>query len=421
LSYNQLNSINRNNIMAKIVYIGLPAHGHTNPTLPVVHELIQRGHEVLYYNAASFQAKVAPTGVDFRAYPEPMPTERQISEALHELIDASRMLAVLSEHLTPFMLQEMAREKPDLILYDTTAMWGYIAARTHHIPHICSITHFVLDGSLSAIGFGTIARFIWRAIPHVPALMSWKRRMKKQYGEAIVGGITEYSDLNLIFTSKEFHPTNSFIDGRFRFVGPSINAAVRDGDFPFEQLRNGKKVYISLGTINHLDTAFYQAAFAAFADYPAQFILSAGKNTDILQLGKVPSNFIVRSYVPQLEILQRVDAFITHGGMNSVHEGLYYGVPEVVVPHQMEQLLNAKRVAETGTGVMLGNQYPYGRVTAAELRAALDTVLTNPSYRQRARQIGDTLKAAGGYLQAVAEIETFIEVQKHQHEQHVLA
>jgi UDP:flavonoid glycosyltransferase YjiC (YdhE family) len=50
----------------KIAYIGIPAHGHTNPTLPVMRELVARGHEALYYNAAWFREKVAPTGVDFR-------------------------------------------------------------------------------------------------------------------------------------------------------------------------------------------------------------------------------------------------------------------------------------------------------------------------------------------------------------------
>ncbi|MEZ4518938.1 MAG: hypothetical protein R3C44_19670 [Chloroflexota bacterium] len=79
--------------MAKIAYIGLPAHGHTNPTLPVMKELTKRGHTVLYYNAESFRDKVSPTGVDFRPYPDPMPTERELSEALYELINASLILA----------------------------------------------------------------------------------------------------------------------------------------------------------------------------------------------------------------------------------------------------------------------------------------------------------------------------------------
>lgn len=401
--------------MAKIAYVGLPAHGHTNPTLPVMKELVARGHEVLYYNAESFRAKVAPTGVDFRTYPEPMPTEREVSEALQQMIDASLMLSKLSERLTPFVLAEVAREKPDLILYDSVVMWGYIAARTHHIPHICFLTHFVLDGSQRSIGFGTLARYIWTAIPHVPTLMRWKRRMAQQYGKDIAGGLTEYGKLNIVFTSREFHPENNFVDERFRFVGPSIDLATRDGDFPMElidKVDDKPLVYISLGTINHLDTAFYHTAFKAFSDYPARFILSVGKHTDIAQLGNIPANFIVRPYVPQLKILQRADAFITHGGMNSVHEGLYYGVPEVVVPHQMEQLLNGKRVAETGVGVLLGNHYPYGRVTADELRSALDSVLNEPTYRHYARIIGETLKAAGGYQRAADEIEAFVGVKE---------
>jgi MGT family glycosyltransferase len=264
------------------------------------------------------------------------------------------------------------------------------------------------------IGLGTMARYLWTALPHLPELIGWRRRMTQRYGKGIAGGITEYADLNLVFTSQDFHPENSFVDQRFRFVGPSINPATREGDFPFDMLGESELIYISLGTINNLDTAFYQAAFEAFGDYPAQFLLSVGHSTDIAHLGPVPANFIVRNYVPQLKVLQRADAFITHGGLNSVHEGLYYGVPEVLVPHQFEQLLNAKRVAETGAGILLGDRYPYGRVTAAELRTALETLLHDASYRQQARRIGDSLRAAGGYLRAVEEIEAFIGVSQLQ-------
>lgn len=394
--------------MAKIAYVGLPAHGHTNPTLPVMKELVARGHGVLYYNGESFRAKLAPTGVDFRALPEPLPTEREMSEALHEFINASRMISRISRGLAHFLIDEFAREQPDLVIYDSTAMWGYIAARTHDIPQICFITTFVLDGSQGAIGFGTLARFFWSALPHVSKLLRWRRSMAKEFGKENSGGITEYAELNIVFTSKEFHPKNKFIDKHFHFVGPSVDPATRDGEFPFEQLHEGTKVYISLGTINHLDADFYRAVFAAFADAEAQFILSAGRNTELSELGSIPSNFIVRNYVPQLDLLQRVDLFITHGGMNSVHEGLYYGVPEIVVPHQFEQLLNGKRVAQTGAGILLGDTRPYGRVNASELREALENVLTVAGYRENAQRIGATLRAAGGYQRAVAEIEAHL-------------
>lgn len=395
--------------MAKIAYVGLPAHGHTNPTLPVMKELVQRGHEVLYYNAESFRTKVTPTGVDFRVLPEPMPTEREVSEALHEFINAALIISSMSRHLTRYLIGEFAREQPDLVIYDSTAMWGYIAARTNEIPNICFITTFVLDGSQGAIGLSTMLRFLWSILPKAPKLLKWRRSMAQEFGKENSGGITEYADLNIVFTSKEFHPDNNFIDERFQFVGPSIDPSTRTGDFPYVQLQDGAKIYISLGTINNLDEDFYHTAFAAFADYPAQFILSVGKHIDITQLGTGPGNFIIRNYVPQLDILQRVDAFITHGGMNSVHEGLYYGVPEVVMPQQFEQLLNGKRVAQTGSGILIGDKRPYGRVTIQELQRAIHDVLTEPSYHQNAQHFGQTLAAAGGYLRAAAEIEAYLQ------------
>jgi len=402
----------------KIAYIGIPAHGHTNPTLPVTRELVARGHEMLYYNAEWFRAQVSPTGVDFRAYSEPMPAEHVITEALAEIITASRLLAEMSERLTPFLLDELAREQPDVIIYDSVAMWGYIAARTQRIPHICSITHFVLNGSQRSIGLGEIARYIWTALPHAAALMSWKRRMTRRYGKNIVGGITEYGDLNLVFTSREFHPPKRFVDERFRLVGPSIDPATRAGDlaldFPFDEMGGGAVVYISLGTISNVNPAFYRTAFEAFGGYPARFILAAGQHTNTAQLGAIPATFTVRPYAPQLEILQRAQAFITHGGMNSVQEGLYYGAPEIVVPHQLEQALNGKRVAETGAGILLGARPPYGRAPAEQLRAALDAVLGDGTYRENARRIGETLRAAGGYKRAADEIEGFAGVKRTQ-------
>ena len=395
--------------MATIAYVGLPAHGHTNPSLPVMKELLRRGHQVRHYNGGAFRAKVAPTGVEFRALPEPLPTEREIAEALHNFINASVMLSGISRPLARFLVDEFDREPPDLVIYDSAAMWGFVAARTHAIPNVCFITTFVLDGSMRAIGLGTMLRFLWTALPHIPKLMNWRRSMAREFGKANAGGLTEYAGLNIVFTSSEFHPPNSFVDERFCFAGPSIDPATRDGDFPFDRLQDGPKVYISLGTINNLDTAFYRAAFDAFADHPAQFILSIGKHTDPSTLGPAPDNFLVRNYVPQLEILSRVDAFITHGGMNSVHEGLYYGVPEIVVPHQVEQLLNGKRVAQVGAGILLGARYPYGRVRATDLRTALDTLLTTPSYRTHAAAIGATLRHSGGYVAAADAIERHLD------------
>ena len=262
-----------------------------------------------------------------------------------------------------------------------------------------------MEGSEGAIPKGVMFRHLLTALPHMPKIISWKRWMKREYDMS--GGVMEYGDLNIVFTSREFQPPNKRVDETFGFVGPSINPATRDGNFPFEQLTEQAMVYISLGTVHNLRADFYEMVFKAFADYPAQFVLSVGKFTDIDALGTIPENFIVRNYVPQLAILERADAFITHGGMNSVHEGLYYGVPEVVIPHQLEQLMNGLQVIRNGAGVMIGDKHPYGTITIKQLKKALVTIMTDANYRHNAERIGTTLRESGGYQHAVDEIEKF--------------
>jgi MGT family glycosyltransferase len=63
-----------------------------------------------------------------------------------------------------------------------------------------------------------------------------------------------------------------------------------------------------------------------------------------------------RPFVPQLEMLQRASMFVTHGGMNSTMEALYYGVPMVVLSQMMEQEMTARRIEELGLGVALDQE-----------------------------------------------------------------
>src|SRR4051794_18925568 len=77
--------------------------------------------------------------------------------------------------------------------------------------------------------------------------------------------------------------------------------------------------------------------------------------------------------------IKHTDVFVTHGGMNSVMEAIYYGVPMVVVPQQPEQAMTATRVAELGLGVALEPE----QVTTGALRDAVATISGEPDYRSR--------------------------------------
>lgn len=86
--------------------------------------------------------------------------------------------------------------------------------------------------------------------------------------------------------------------------------------------------------------------------------------------------------------------------MNSVSEGLYYGVPLVIVPQQLEQVLNGRQTARQGAGLVVGDTPPYGRVDAPTLRTAVERVLSDGKYALNAASIGRSLHEAGGYQRA---------------------
>jgi MGT family glycosyltransferase len=161
---------------------------------------------------------------------------------------------------------------------------------------------------------------------------------------------------------------------------------------------------VSLGTVHNLKQDFYRQCFKAFAELPCHVVMSVGKDTDIAALGPIPVNFTVRNRVPQLEVLKRTRVFVSHGGMNSINESLYFGVPLVMVPQQVEQGFNARRVEKLGAGRLLKSE----KITVDSLREAVSQVLQDERYRQNAAQLGQQMQGLGGYARAVDEILRFV-------------
>ncbi|WP_317890342.1 nucleotide disphospho-sugar-binding domain-containing protein [Paenibacillus polymyxa] len=177
--------------------------------------------------------------------------------------------------------------------------------------------------------------------------------------------------LRSVYTSRYFQPQAEKLDHSFIFTGPSIIPRKDAHSFPFEQLRvlHPQAVYISMGTILNKDLEFYKLCFAA--------------------------SLIFRNWK-----CQHVDAFVTHAGMNSISEALYYNVPQVMIPLTSDQPIVASRVQELGAGVVVDKN----KLTPASLRAALLEVLSHPTYKEQAHEIGESLRQADGYRHAADTI-----------------
>ena len=110
------------------------------------------------------------------------------------------------------------------------------------------------------------------------------------------------------------------------------------------------------------------------------------------------------NYVPQTKLLAYTKLFITHGGMNSTHEGLYNGIPLIVIPQSADQPVIAKQVENLGAGIKLSMK----ELTVEQLRESVELVLNNPSYKEVAWNLKESFLKSGGYQEAADEIFTFI-------------
>lgn len=387
-----------------------PTTGHVNPTLPVVAELARRGHEVVYWLSEGYRAKIEATGATFRAYadiPDDYFEQRGLDGSMPTR--SALELAKTTREIVPGLLETVRAEQPDVLLYDSMCPWGWLLGAVTGIPSAASNTVLLMTPAqmFRMVGVAGLLPMLALGMRGLSAQREFRavaRRLEQEYGikaPFFTDFLMARGTITISYTSRMFQPHADSLPDSIKFVGPSIEPRADHSGFPFDALDGRPLVYISLGTIINANLDFFRQCLEAFGDGAYQVVMSIGSRIDPAQLGAIPEHFIVRAHVPQLEILQRAALFVSHAGMNSVHEGLYYEVPLVLVPQQMEQRMVAARVGELGAGVPLLRQ----PVTAAMLREAAGRVLGDPSTRERAAALGASLREAGGHCRAADEIE----------------
>lgn len=388
--------------MSKILFVNGNLHGHINPTLPIVKELVRRGEEVYYFGTKEFEPKLTAAGAVFLDYgPEFDLFLREFHpHGNHPFYTLMEYMLGFDRTIVPVVLKKVQGIRFDCIIHDVMFGGGSILADQLHLPAIASCSSFVmqklpLPERMLEPGFHPQLDYLYGLL--TDALVEWG---KKDLQLADI--FYKKAPLTLVYTSRMFHPMGSVFGDAFCFVGPSVTD--RNETLDFKTDPNKKLVYISMGTILSGCEDFYNKCIDAFSDENYQVIISIGKKTDITQLKPAPEHILLRDYIPQLEVLKKADVFISHGGLNSVSEALYYGVPVIPIPLSNDQPAVAKQLAELGAGIELKME----EVTKELLSQTVHTVLGDQSYQKQSQVIGDSFRKAGGYQKAADIILDYI-------------
>jgi MGT family glycosyltransferase len=394
--------------MATALFLGLPLHGHTNPSLPLVRVLVERGDEVVYFSGDAFADAILKTGARYRGYQVPfLANLRQLSERTDEM---TWLLTRTTEEVLARHLDEFRAERPDYIISDSVAPWGQWVAQILDLPAVTSVTTFAVNRQVLAYAasHGSRPRSVRLAlskIRHVGKAAMLGRRLRRQYGvpgTGIMGLMFGSSDLNIVYTSRHFQPCAESFDDRFQFIGPSVDLRSAAASIP-DDTADTDVIYVSLGTLFNADPAFYRTCFEAFGGHAARVIMSIGTQVAEASLGPPPANVVVKPWVSQLDVLRRTAVFVSHGGMNSVSESLHHGVPLVLVPQMGEQEIVARRVEDLGAGLCVAKS----AVTAAMLRQSVRRVESDERFRIQAALAGKSFAAAGGAARGADAILAF--------------
>ena len=389
--------------MSKIAFFCIPAHGHTNPTLAVVNELVRRGNEVRYYSYDSLKEKIQATGAEYiscDSYDNQMNLTPQDGKRIgKDIVFSTEILVKTTLAMDDTIIDELSQWEPDCIVADSVAIWGKLAAYKLSVPFISSTTTFAFNRYSSKIMKQNITQLFTMlfSIPKANKLIK-KLQVKGYPVKNVLSILQNDNDTNtIVYTSPEFQPYSETFSDKYTFVGPSIRTLDHQVIKP-----QRRTIYISMGTVNNIMEDFYRKCIVALKDSDFDVIMSVGEFIDIEKLGDLPQNFTIAKSVNQIEVLQQVDGFLTHCGMNSVNEALYYKVPLVMFPQTTEQGGVAYRVNELGAGVYLQEDSP------EKIKEAIQEVLDNHLYKQSADEISKGFHRCGGYRLAADKIENLI-------------
>lgn len=387
--------------------------------------LQRRGHQVVLYGIADCEARVRAAGVEFyRVGAEDYPpgTLRKLDERLGELKGFATFKFTVErvKNTARMILRDgpdaVRKTKVEALLVDEADMGGNVAEYLG-LPFV-SIAMFpplVQDDRIPPFCFGWAAgqdrisrlrnELGFRLLSKVAApIFKVVNDQRRAWGlprlKRSTDALSKLAQIAQLPAALEFD-----VPGRpavLHYTGPFVDAKQRPTvDFPWERLDRRPLVYASLGTLQNGSESIFRIIAEGCAGLNTQLVISLGGGLDPARLGSLPGDPVIVCYAPQLEIVKRASAVITHAGLNTVLESLAEGVPLVSLPLGNDQPGVAARVRAHGAAVVI----PQQSLTAGKLRSAVQTVLENPTYRDSARKLQAAFQQVDGLNRAADTIE----------------
>ena len=383
--------------MAHVLMVGAGAHGHTHPHLPVVAELVARGHRVTYAIPAAFADMVAATGATPLVHSSVLPDQSRGEQWPTDPVAGTALFLDEAMRSLPQIRTALGDDVPDLALYDIGGYPAIVLARGWGIPAVqLSPALVAWDGYEQDLADD----LAFRTTPEYAAYLARFSAWLEGFGieddpEALVGRPRR----SIVEIPRILQPFADRVDPDvYTFVGPDLDRRAQQEHWPAPER---PLVLVSFGSAYHEHPDLFRACAQAFAPAGWEVVLAIGPHVDPDALGELPEHVSAHRWVPQLGVLGRASAFVTHAGMGGCAEGLYRGVPMIAIPQAVDQFGNAAMLETAG----VARTVPTGEATPEALRAALLAVTTSPDVAARLAEERAAIRRAGGAVAAADVVE----------------
>ena len=376
----------------RVLFAVMPGDGHLNPVLPLAHALCER-HEVVFgasrllkpaIEAHGFESVSAGRDWLLRDLGEHFPVPRDLTgDARLDAVYRHAFIGGAALELAPDLLRVITERRVDLVVADAPNFAAGVAAEAAGIPHV-----EVAVASLSGAR-GWVARYL----PELTVLrasvgLAPDPGLEQAWRHALLSSVPRlfYGDADL----------------------PPTFTAVRMDDFAeapapewITELPPRPTVYATLGTVQNWRAETFTAIIEGLGGEDLNAVLTTGGDVEGLQLGTLAPNVRVERFVPQMSILPHCSAVVCHGGSGTVRGAAWCGLPMVLIPFSADQPTNARLLTELGAAVTVTPE----SADPLQIRAAVRTVLSEPSFGERARWIAQQMWQLPGIERAVEIVE----------------
>jgi MGT family glycosyltransferase len=397
----------------RVLQVVFPEPGHANPNLAVAAQLIDAGHVTAIFSLQEDLApRLAAIGLDCQsehvrnADPRTATTPRTNRGSV--FVEMTRDVRLYKRWLRYALLDLVDRQipelramvrsfAPDVLCVDPLAYAGVIVAETEHLPWVA------LGTQLAAL-----APPSWTC-DYVDILRDQHERRSALFARHGVRVDFRLGDvvspwLNAVPTTEAHFPPSLAQHDHAIFVGPCVltqRSPAETQAFPWSRLRpDRRKLYVAGGTQFAFSDDLLRRIDAAVSDELQLVMVRSAPGTEPLN---VSSDTVVVGNAPQLELLEVVDAMVSHGGVSSIVECMRAGKPVCVIPLGHEQAIQAFLTEAIGAGCRLRES-----ASVAELRAAILGLLDTDAPARRCAEISRSLRDHDGPATLVGLLEQLV-------------